>query len=341
MKATTAMLALYRALTGLGQPLAGHLLTTRARRGKEDPARLTERLGEASRLRPPGALVWIHGVSVGESLSSLPLVEALLTRRPNLTILVTCATLTAAQLLSERLPKGVIHQFVPIDTPQATGAFMRHWQPDLAVLVEGELWPNLITAAKASGARLALISARMTQKSARGWHGLARSAKALLGQFDLILAQDQDSKARLEALGANVAGLANLKTLALPLAYSAADLGHLRGQIGQRPVLLAASTHLGEDEIVLRAFKALTVWPDQPKPLLILAPRHPVRGADLEQTVADLGFSAARRSISQPIAPTTEVYIADTLGEMGLFYRLATLTIMGGSLVSGIGGHNP
>ena len=148
MKATTAMLALYRALTGLGQPLASHLLTTRARRGKEDPARLTERLGEASRLRPPGALVWIHGVSVGESLSSLPLVEALLTRRPNLTILVTCATLTAAQLLSERLPKGVIHQFVPIDTPQATGAFMRHWQPDLAVLVEGELWPNLITASR-------------------------------------------------------------------------------------------------------------------------------------------------------------------------------------------------
>ena len=334
----TVMLGLYRALTGLAQPLIRQHLVSRAKRGKEDPERLGERLGIPSLDRPAGSLVWIHAVSVGESLSGLPLIEALHSRRPDLTLLVTCGTRTAAALLAQRLPKAAIHQYAPVDTPQSAEAFIAHWQPDLAIWLEGELWPNTIFAAKASGAKLALLSARMTKASAKGWQRFSRSARALLGQFDLILAQDSDSQARLTALGASDIGLANLKTLAQPLAYDAAELEALRHQIGDRGVVLGASTHAGEDEIILAAWKGLA----KPRPLLILAPRHPERGASLEAMVQSLAIGkTARRSLGQTICASTAVYIADTLGEMGLFYRLARVTLMGGSLLPGIGGHNP
>lgn len=334
----TVMLGLYRVLTGLAQPLIRQHLVSRAKRGKEDPERLGERLGMPSLDRPAGALVWIHAVSVGESLSGLPLIEALHSRRPDLNLLVTCGTRTAATLLAQRLPKAAIHQYVPVDTPKAAKAFMAHWRPDLAIWLEGELWPNTIFAAKASGAKLALLSARMTKASATGWQRFSRSARALLHQFDLILAQDSDSQIRLASLGANDVGLVNLKTLAQALAYDPDALDTLRRQIGDRAVVLGASTHLGEDEIILRAWASLA----EPRPLLILAPRHPERGASLEGVVQKLGLGkVARRSQSQTLSASIAVYIADTLGEMGLFYRLARVTLMGGSLLPGIGGHNP
>lgn len=334
----TLMLGLYRALTGLAQPLIHQQLNSRAKRGKEDPERLGERLGRAGLDRPDGPLVWIHAVSVGESLSGLPLIEALRARRPDLTILVTCTTRTAAALLADRLPKGVIHQYAPVDTPRAVKAFIAHWRPDLAIWLEGELWPNSILAAKASGAKLALISARMTQSSAEGWTRFPNSSKALLANFDLVSAQDDDSQTRLAGLGAKVSGLLNLKTLAQPLAYDERSLLALKTQLAGRKVLLGSSTHPGEDEIITTAWQALP----EPRPLLILAPRHPDRGPSLEASLHNLAIGkVARRSQAQTINADTMVYIADTLGEMGLFYRLADLTIMGGSLVPGIGGHNP
>ena len=188
----TLPLAIYAAATGLLEPLAPALLRRRARAGKEDLGRLAERLGRPALARPAGPLVWLHGVSVGESLSLLPLVEALQARRPDLNLLVTSGTVTSALVVAKRLPKGVIHQFAPVDAPGAASRFLDHWRPDAALLVESELWPNLIVAAKARGVRLALLSARMTQKSADGWTRAPVTARALLQAFDLILPQDAD-----------------------------------------------------------------------------------------------------------------------------------------------------
>jgi 3-deoxy-D-manno-octulosonic-acid transferase len=325
-------LALYGAATALLEPFAPALLRARARRGKEDAARLTERLGRAGAARPAGPLAWLHGVSVGEATSLLPLVAALRERRPQLGILVTSGTATAAELMARRLPDGVIHQFAPIDTPGAVRRFLDNWRPDLAVFVESELWPNLILAARARGTRLALVSARMTDDSAEGWSRLPRSAAALCAAFDLILPQDAGTEARLARLGAVTGPRLNLKLAGEPLPFDAAELARLRAATGGRKVVLAASTHPGEETLIARAFAAAV--PDPAEALLIVVPRHPARGSELAKALA-----ATRRGGGE--APTGAIHVADTLGELGLFFRLADVVVMGGSFVPGVGGHNP
>ncbi|MGA0608237.1 3-deoxy-D-manno-octulosonic acid transferase [Phenylobacterium sp. VNQ135] len=325
----TTALALYGAATRLLEPLAPLALKARARRGKEDPGRVGERLGRSDRPRPPGPLLWLHGVSVGESVSLLPLVEALRARRPHVTVLVTSGTVTSAEVLAKRLPAGVIHQYAPVDTPGIVARFLEHWRPDLAVFVESELWPNLITAARDRGVRLALLSARMTEASARGWSRAPASARALLGAFDLVMPQDDAVAARLAGLGAAAGETLNLKRVGKPLDERPKDLARLRDILGPRRIVLAASTHPGEEALIADALRGLDA-------LLILAPRHPERGPDLARR-----FDAPRRSADALPSPETRVYVADTLGELGLFFRLADVTIMGGSLLPGIGGHNP
>jgi 3-deoxy-D-manno-octulosonic-acid transferase len=310
------------------EPLAPSLLRARARRGKEDPARISERLGRAGLPRPEGALIWLHGVSVGETTSLLPLVAALRTRRPDLTILVTCGTTTAAALLAQRLPQGVIHQFAPVDGPGAVRRFLDHWRPSAAVFVESELWPNLILAAKARGVRLALLSARMTAASANGWSQWPASARALLSAFDLIMPQDAATDERLSRLRGTTGPRLNLKLVGEPLPADMAELDRLRAALAGRKVVLAASTHPGEDASIANAVRKAA-----PGGILILAPRHPERGAEI---AAMLG--GALRSRGEALGP---VYVADTLGELGLFFRLADIVVMGGSFVPGIGGHNP
>jgi 3-deoxy-D-manno-octulosonic-acid transferase len=330
-------LAAYRVATGLLEPLAPVLLRQRAARGKEEPARIGERLGHASRPRPAGTVVWLHGASVGESLSLLPLIEALVTQRPDLTLLVTSGTVTSAELLARRLPAGAIHQYVPVDGPKVAVRFLAHWRPSLAVFVESELWPNLLLGAKARGCRLALVGARISQTSADGWHRTPRAARTLLGAFDLILTQDGDSRARLEELGAAVAGELDLKQAAAPLPYDEAELSALSFPTHNRPVLVAASTHPGEDEMIAEAFAHTAT----PPALLILVPRHPARANQIAAALTVQGLSHARRSLGEPLRPDTQVYLADTLGELGLFFRLAQAVVMGGSLTRDIGGHNP
>ena len=327
-------LALYAAATGLMAPFAPALLRNRARHGKEDPTRLGERLGRAGHPRPKGPLVWLHGVSVGETQSLLPLIEALRRRRPDLALLVTSGTRTAAELLATRLPHGVLHQYAPLDTPGAVAGFLDHWRPGAGILVESELWPNLILAAKARGVRLALLSARMTEHSARGWARTPASARAVVGAFDAILPQDAATADRLARLGAAPGPPLNLKLVGAPLAVDPAELKRLEAALAGRKVVLAASTHPGEELAI-----ALTVTGYTPADLLIVAPRHPERGAELAETLA--GFQPARRSLGQPIATDARVYLADTLGEMGLFLRLAHVVVMGGSFVERVGGHNP
>jgi 3-deoxy-D-manno-octulosonic-acid transferase len=328
---TTLPLALYGAATGLLEPFAPSILRGRARRGKEDPARLPERLGRAGAPRPPGPLVWLHGVSVGEATSLLPLVAALRAHRPELGLLVTSGTVTSAALMAARLPAGVIHQYAPIDAPGAARRFLDHWRPDAAMFVESELWPNLILGARARGVRLALISARMTEVSAERWARWGGSAGRLLAAFDLILPQDTATEARLARLGARTGPRLNLKLVGDPLPADATELARLREAAAGRKVVLAASTHPGEETLVADAFARAVADPREA--LLVVAPRHPDRGAAL---ASELG--ATLRSRGEPLQ---RIHVADTLGELGLLFRLADVVVMGGGFAPGIGGHNP
>jgi 3-deoxy-D-manno-octulosonic-acid transferase len=333
----SAALAAYRALTAVLEPLAPLLLNGRAARGKEDRARMGERLGRASTPRPAGHLIWLHGASVGETLSLLPLIEALARERPDLTLLITSGTVTAAELLARRLPPGAIHQYAPIDAPAAARRFLAHWRPVVAVFVESELWPNLLLQAKALGVTLALLGARVSQTSADGWARAPVAARTLLQVFDLILAQDDASRERVERLGGVVDGELDLKQAAAPLPYDEAALSALAFPTRHRPILVAASTHPGEDEMIAEAFAHTA----SPPALLVLVPRHPARADRIAAALVVQGLRYARRSTGEPIRSDTQVYLADTLGELGLFFRLAQAVVMGGSLTGGVGGHNP
>jgi 3-deoxy-D-manno-octulosonic-acid transferase len=322
-------IAFYSLVTGLLEPWAPMVLRRRAARGREDPARLGERLGHPGASRPGGSLVWLHGVSVGEATSLLPLIAALRARRPDLAVLVTSGTLTAADMLASRLPRGVVHQYLPVDTPRAVRRFLDHWRPALAVFVESELWPNLLTEAYARGIKLALVSARMTEQSARGWGRFPVAAHAIFSAFDLILPQDAATAERVRRLGGSAGPNLNLKLAGDPLPADDAELGRLRAAVGGRKVVLAASTHPGEEAIVAQAFRAAGH-----DALLIVAPRHPGRGPEIAREL-----DATRRAAGEPM--DGPIHIADTLGELGLFFRLADVVIMGGSFLPGIGGHNP
>ncbi|HEV7229382.1 3-deoxy-D-manno-octulosonic acid transferase [Brevundimonas sp.] len=331
----------YRAATRLLEPLAPRLLDGRARRGKEDAARVDERLGAASAARPEGDLVWLHGVSVGETLSLLPLVDRLRRERPDLTVLVTSGTVTSAQLLARRLPAAVIHQYAPVDGPQATAAFLDHWRPTLGVMVESELWPNLLLAAQARGVKLALVSARITQKTADGWARFPAAARKVLAAFDRVLPQDDASAERLAALGARVDGRANLKLAGEAPPHDPAAFTAMSAAVGDRPVIVAASTHEGEEAAIVRTLDRLTG-----RVCLILVPRHPERGPGVAAALEAEGWRLAVRSRGQRLDGGTDLYLADTLGEMGLFLRLADVVVMGGSFHAAVGqppvgGHNP
>lgn len=334
-------LALYRLGTRLLEPLAPRLLDQRARRGREDRERVDERLGIAGIARPQGALVWLHGASVGETLSLLPLVERMRRSRPELTVLVTSGTTTSAELLARRLPPEVIHQYIPVDGPVAVAAFLEHWQPCLGVFVESELWPNLVLAARARGTPLALVSARITERTQGGWKKVPAMARQVLGAFDLVLAQDDASADRLLDLGARVNGQVNLKLSGDPLPHDPAAFSRLSSAIGDRPVIVAASTHEGEDVPIARSIATLAT-----QGLLILVPRHPERGPAISAALRAAGYRPGLRSRGDDPAEAQDVYVADTLGELGLFMRLADVVIMGGSFgpalgLPPVGGHNP
>ncbi|GLS01531.1 3-deoxy-D-manno-octulosonic acid transferase [Brevundimonas denitrificans] len=331
----------WRLLTRLLEPLAPRFLDARAKQGKEDSARVDERLGRASVARPDGDLVWLHGVSVGETLSLLPVVERLRRSRPDLSVLVTSGTLTSAALLAQRLPAGVIHQFAPIDAPGAVTAFLDHWRPSLAVFVESELWPNLILEARKRGVKLVLASARITEKTVDGWRRFPGAVREILSAFDRILPQDETSAARLRSLGARIDGHVNLKLSGEAPPHDAAAFTRLSAAIGDRPVVVAASTHDGEEIALVRALDRLA-----DRLCLILVPRHPARSAEIAAALGRDGYRFARRSEGREPDRETDLYLADTLGEMGLFLRLADVVVMGGSFSAAlekppVGGHNP
>jgi 3-deoxy-D-manno-octulosonic-acid transferase len=330
---------LYRSVSGLLPPLAILYLQWRCQHGKEDPARSRERQGIPGHSRPSGPLLWIHAASVGEANAVLPLIEWLLRTRPVIEILVTTGTVASARLLERRLPVRARHQFAPLDLPRWTTRFLDHWRPDLAIWVESELWPNLILAAQARGIPMVLVNGRLSLRSYRRWRLCPGLIRPVLGAFAHCLAQDEVQAERLRRLGApRVEGIGDLKAASMALPIDRAELDRLRRQIGGRPVWLAASTHAGEEEIAAAAHRRLV--PDHRGLLTIIAPRHPIRGADIAAMLAGFAMRVARRSAGQPIAADTDVYLADTMGELGLFYSLAGIAFVGGSLTRK-GGHNP
>jgi 3-deoxy-D-manno-octulosonic-acid transferase len=294
------------------------------REGREDAARLGERMGEASRPRPAGRLVWIHAASVGESLSVLTLIDRLLAAGGT-TVLITTGTVTSARILAERLPQRAIHQYVPVDRAAWVARFLDHWRPDLALWVESEFWPNLLTAVRSRRIPAVLVNARLSPRSTARWRRMPHTIRRLLASFEACLAQSEDDARALAALGAkNVRVSGNLKFAAAPLPCDEAELARLQAALGSRPRWLAASTHAGEEEMVAAARRngALT----------IVVPRHPQRGAEIATALRGKGLRVALRSDRAPL-DGADVYVADTMGELGLFFRLAPVAFMGGSLV--------
>ncbi|WP_375464485.1 3-deoxy-D-manno-octulosonic acid transferase, partial [uncultured Methylobacterium sp.] len=339
MRAPPLTLALraYRGGLWLGEPAVAGLLAWRARRGKEDRARLSERRGLPGRARPPGSLAWMHGASVGEALSLMGLADGMIAR--GVSVLLTTGTRSAAEVIGARLPAGAVHQYVPLDAPRWVARFLDHWQPDLALVAESEIWPNTIVALHARAIPLLLVNGRMSQRSFARWARAPGTAKALLARIPVCLAQTRDDAERFARLGAprvSVAG--NLKYDSAVPPADGRQIAHLGDLIGDRPVWVAASTHPGEDEAAARAHAALK---DRfPRLLTIVAPRHPRRGGEVAEQAAAQGLRSARRAAGGHPHAGIDLYIADTLGELGLFYRLSPLVFLGGSLVPH-GGQNP
>lgn len=333
----TPALSLYRCATWAATPLAGAFLRRRLGAGKEDPARFAERLGIAGRARPAGPLLWAHAASVGEVLSVLPLLERYRSERAGPHVLITTGTVTSARLVAARLDAGMTHQYAPLDLPSAVARFLDHWWPDAAIMVESELWPNLLAATRRRGVPMALVNGRMSERSFSRWQAMPLAARELLGGFTVVLAQSPRDKNRVRQLGArDPLWVGDLKDASPPLAADLAALGALRRAIGDRPVWVAASTHPGEEVLCGAVHRRLMAR--HPSLLTIIVPRHPERGRAITQSLATDGHDVARRGASQE--PSRGVYVADTLGELGVFYRLAQVAFVGGSLVPH-GGHNP
>lgn len=310
------------------------------RRGKEDPLRAGERQGEPTKARGNKPLVWCHAASVGESLSLLALVKKILNDYPHCQVMVTTGTVTSARLMAERLPgAGAFHQYIPVDHPSWTESFLNHWRPDLVIWVESELWPNLLAGIRRRKIPAVLVNARMSEKTFRYWRLIKGMAREILQTFDLCLAQNQAEAERLRQLGArNVKVSGNLKYAAAALPCDFAQLAALENALGARPRLVWASTHPGEEDIACRIHRELQ--PLAPQLLTIVVPRHPQRGRDIAALAGKAGLKTGLRSEGDLPDAECGFYIADTLGETGLFYRLSPLCILGGSFVP-VGGHNP
>lgn len=332
-------LSTYRLATRASAPVAGAILRYRQRQHKEDPARMYERFGHTDVQRPHGTLVWFHAASVGETNAILPVMSELRTARPELKFLLTTGTVTSAEMAAKRLAADDIHQYAPWDTPTFIRRFLDHWQPAAAILTESEIWPNTIIECHDRSIPIALINGRMSDRSFARWNKNPGFSRPLFSRLRTVLAQNEKLSRRFRELGArNTQHVGNLKIDAPPLPVNAAHLAAFRAAVGGRPVWLAASTHTGEDETVISSHRRIAN--QRPEILTVIAPRHPERGDDIEHLARAAGFATARRSRGEMPDPDTNIYIADTIGELGLFYSAATVALVGGSLVAR-GGQNP
>jgi 3-deoxy-D-manno-octulosonic-acid transferase len=327
----------YRLLTAALAPLAPALISHRLKRGKEHPARLSERYGRSQLSRPAGPLAWIHCASVGELLTVIPLMARI--REKGFGVLCTSGTVTSAKVAELRLPKGGIHQFATLDAPQFVNRFFDHWRPDLAIFVESDLWPNLIATSARRGIPLILVNGRLSERSFRRWRWAPHTAARLLRCFDLCLAQSAADAERYRDLGApRVATTGNLKLDVPDAPADPGRLAELAAALRQRTVIAGASTHSGEETVLMDAHRRLRN--SFPGLLTIIAPRHPERGRDILEIARANDLRASLRSRGELPGDDTDIYIADTVGELGLVYRVAPIVFVGGSLATH-GGQNP
>jgi 3-deoxy-D-manno-octulosonic-acid transferase len=330
-------LSTYRLMGSVIYPFMGPFLRLRANRGKEDRVRRYERYGYASAERPAGPLVWFHAASVGESMAVMPLIERI--SEQGIRSIMTTGTVTSAEVVRERLPRATFHQYVPLDLDRAVRRFLDHWQPDLAVFTESEIWPATIMEMGARRIPQVLVNARMSDRSFARWAQAPALAEMLFENVSHVIAQSEIDADRFRRLGARpVTVSGNLKVDTPGLPFDADELARFKAQIGDRPAWIAASTHPGEEQIALAVHRSLAER--IPDLLTIIVPRHPDRGSDIADMAMQGGCSLARRSRREEIGPHTDVYLGDTIGEMGLFLRLAQVAFMGRSLVAS-GGQNP
>jgi 3-deoxy-D-manno-octulosonic-acid transferase len=332
-----AALRAYRLFSTAMTPLTPLFLARRQRLGKEHGLRLGERRGVSAKGRPHGPLVWLHGASVGELISVLPLIERIHAREVNL--LVTSGTVTSGGLAEQRLPRDVIHQFVPIDVPYFVRRFLDHWEPDLALFVESELWPNIMIETSRRAVPMILINGRLSANSFRRWQHAPATIGDLLRRLDLCLARTPADAERLSELGArHVVTTGDLKLDGPAPPADRDKLAALQRAVAGRPLIAAASTHEGEEAAMVDAHLKLRA--NFPNLLTVIAPRHPERGESVAELARAAGLAARLRSRGELPDATTEIYIADTVGELGLIYRLAPIVFIGGSLIKH-GGQNP
>ena len=332
-------LALYRAVGALAAPFMPGHLRRRAKRGKEDPQRRRERFGRASRPRPSGPLVWIHAASVGETHAVVSIAEHV--GQMGVSVLFTTGTTTAAAIVRERLGDDVIHQYAPLDLYRSVERFLDHWSPQLCIVAEAEIWPNAMAALASRRIPQLLVNARMSDRSFRRWTMLRPVATSLFGRYAQVAARSAEDAARFEALGANPVTVAgDLKAEAIPPRVPSALKAEFRSRIADRTVWVAASTHSGEEELAARVHRSLKTG--RKGLLTVIVPRHPERGEMVAQALKAMGMTVARRSLDQKILPETDIFVGDTIGEMGLYLRLSRTVFMGRSLSQSVsGGQNP
>jgi 3-deoxy-D-manno-octulosonic-acid transferase len=329
----------YRFGTSVLRPAVPLLLNVRGQHGKEDPSRRGERLGFAGRPRPEGQVVWVHAASVGETNAILPLIESILETNPHVHVLLTTGTMTSGDVAARRLPARAFHQYVPLDIPQYVTRFLDHWKPTISIFTESDIWPNLVLGTAERQIPLALVNARMSPRSISRWRRYAKIGRPLFSRFAVVLAQNPQIARTIKRLGApNVIVAGNLKIDSPPPPVDASALAALKSAVGDRPVFLAASTHPGEDTIIAAAHSLMRR--DIEGLLTIIVPRHPERGGGLAATLGGLGLKTQLRTRSPTPESETEIYVADTIGELGTFYAIAPIALVGGSLVEH-GGQNP
>lgn len=328
------LMKIYNTLIRFLYPIAiNRYIEKRKKNGKEDLKRFNERIGRPSKPRPEGKLIWMHGASVGESISMLPLIQRLLEIYPDAHIMVTTGTLTSAEVMAKRLPERAFHQYLPLENPVYATRFIKHWRPDIALWFESEFWPAMLSAIKRKNIPLLLINGRISNKSFKRWQQFEFVIKEILDCFNLCLGQSEEDAYRLRVLGAkNTMCLGNLKYAGLPLPVDATKKQDIAEQIGNRPVWLVSSTHDDEEFKIARFLKDLNQ--KIPGLLTFIAPRHPHRGIEIKERLQkELGLNVSLRSADEKIGPKTDVYIADTIGELGIWYELIPLVFIGGSLI--------
>ena len=329
----------YLILRRVLQPVMRRVLARRICKAKENAARAGERLGIATQVRPTGRVVWMHAVGLGEVLALRPLIVGMQQVAPDLNFVITSTARSSADVLGQNLPANTVHQFLPLDGPTYMAKFLDHWQPCLSIWSEQDIWPGAIHDCAARDIPLAYVNGRMDNKSTAKRARLAGLYKKVFGLFDLITVQDEQTAENLSSLGGrDVRVTGSLKPAAEPLSVDVGMLATLQVALEGRKIWVAASTHCEDEAVLIDAQRELVKR--DPSWLLILAPRAPARGDEIEGALVQAGLTCTRRSKGGQPDPSHSVWIVDSFGELGLWYRLAAAAFVGGSYGS-LGGHNP